>query len=66
MKQRLAMLKYYKPSIVLVGLTIIATLFAHPHIVVPIILIIAATLMAYQNYNTLKNKAQEQVEPEVE
>ena len=54
MKKRLAVLKYFKPSIVLLILAILITLFAHPHSIVPIILVIGATVMGWQNYKILK------------
>ncbi|GAG80636.1 unnamed protein product [marine sediment metagenome] len=62
MKQRLAVVKYFKPSIVLTVLAILATLFAHPHIIVPIVLVTGAVIMAWQNYRILRvrNKLQEQ------
>ena len=54
MRKRLAVLKYFKPSIVLLILAIVITLLAHPHIIVPIILVIGATIMGWQNYKILK------------
>ena len=66
MKQRLATLKYFKPSLVLIVLAILATLLAHPHIIVPIILITGAVIMAWQNYRVLREKSQEQGVNEVQ
>lgn len=62
MRKRLAVLKYFKPSIVLLVLAILATLLAHPHIIVPIVLITGAVIMAWQNYRvlTMRGKSQEQ------
>lgn len=62
MRQRLAVVKYFKPSIVLVVLAILATLFAHPHIIVPIILIVGAIVMAWQNYHALRYELQQQIQ----
>ena len=59
MKKKLAVLKYFKPSIVLLVLAILITLFAHPHIIVPIILVIGAVMMIWQNYRVLKAKSME-------
>jgi len=58
-RKRLAVLKYFKPSIVLLILAILITLFAHPHITVPIILVIAAVIMFWQNYRVLKAQSME-------
>ena len=66
MRQRLAVLKYFKPSIVLLVLAILATLLAHPHIIVPIVLITGAVVMAWQNYRVLRSKLQEQESDEVQ
>lgn len=55
MKQRLATLKYFKPSIVLLAIAILVTLLAHPHIIVPIVLVTGAIIMAWQNYRVLTN-----------
>lgn len=59
MRKRLAVLKYFKPSIVLLTLAILITLFAHPHIIVPIVLVIGAIVMMWQNYRVLKVKSME-------
>ena len=60
MKQRLAALKYFKPSIALLVIAVLVTLFAHPHIAVPIVLVIGAVIMAWQNYRVLRGVAQAQ------
>jgi len=60
MRKRLAVLKHFTPSIALLGSAILITLFAHPHIVVPVILIVGAVVTAWQNYKILKDRAQEQ------
>ena len=54
MRRRLAILKHFKPSIVLLILAIVITLLAHPHIIVPVILVIGAIVMGWQNYKILK------------
>lgn len=54
MRKRLATLKYLKPSIALIILAILITLLAHPHILVPIALVIGAILIAWQNYNMIR------------
>ena len=64
MRKRLAVLKYFKPSIVLLILAILITLFARPHIIVPIILVIAAVMMMWQNYRTLKAKEENNENPQ--
>jgi len=68
MRRRLAVLKHFTPSIVLLSLAVLATLFAHPHITVPIILVIGAIVMAWQNYRILRlrDKSQEQQNDEVQ
>jgi len=58
MRRRLVVLKHFTPSIALLGIAILITLFAHPHIVVPIILIIGAIVLAQQNYKVLKIRAE--------
>lgn len=62
MKQRLATLKYFKPSLVLLAVAILVTLLAHPHIAVPIVLVTGAIIMAWQNYRVLatRERLQEQ------
>ena len=57
MRRRLAILKYFKPSIVLLILAIVITLLAHPHIIVPIILVTGAVVMGWQNYRILKARS---------
>ena len=64
MRKRLAVLKYFKPSIVLLVLAILITLFAHPHIIVPIILVIGAVMMIWQNYRVLKAKEENNENPQ--
>ena len=65
MKQQLATVKYFKPSIVLLVLAILTTLFTHAHIVVPIVLVVGAIIMAWQNYRILRGRSQEQESNEV-
>lgn len=60
MKQRMKPLKHFTPSLVLLVLAILATLFAHPHIIVPVVLITGAVVMAWQNYRALKVRARTQ------
>ena len=56
-RKKLAILKHFKPSIVLLVLAIVITLLAHPHIIVPIILVIGAIVMGWQNYKILKARS---------
>lgn len=63
MRKRLAVLKYFKPSIVLLILAILITLFAHPHIIVPIVLVIGAIMMVWQNYRVLKAQRENNENP---
>ena len=57
MQKKLAILKHFAPSIVLLALAILAILFTHAHIIVPIILVIGATVMGWQNYKILKARS---------
>ena len=64
MRRRLAILKHFKPSIVLLILAMVITLLAHPHIIVPIILAIGAIIMGWQNYKILKAQSTNSTEVE--
>ena len=66
MKQRLKPLKYFKPSIVLLAIAIIALIFTNAHIIVPIVLITGAIIMAWQNYKILRGRLQKQESNEVQ
>ena len=68
MKQRLTTIKYFTPSIVLLAIATLATLFTRAHIVVPIVLVTGAIIMAWQNYRILRlrGKSQEQEVDEVQ
>ena len=61
MRRRLAIIKYFAPSITLLGVAMLAILFTHSHIVVPIILVVGAVIMAWQNYRVIKDKVEVEV-----
>ena len=60
MKQQLTTIKYFTPSIVLLAIATLATLFTHAHIIVPIVLVVGAIIMAWQNYRILRGRLQRQ------
>lgn len=43
----------------LLAIAILVTLFAHPHIIVPIILVIGAIVIAWENYKVIKAKEEQ-------
>lgn len=69
MKQRVATLKtlkHFKPSIVLLAIAMVALVFTNAHIIVPIVLIIGAIVIAWENYKIIKAKKEREQEREQE